>query len=117
MGSNVAGSISGVFGWFITSVCGNGPIKALWEIRVEFIQDGETLFRGAFRSKGAGAGFGIELDDADGGEFLDQLVDADFAMLGKLAEAGVFVVGEADGRAFISCGRVKVSDLERMNFR
>ena len=64
---------------------------------VQLFESGETFFWRAFRSERAEAGFGIEFGDADGGEFLDQLVDADLAVLGELAEAGVFVVGEANG--------------------
>ena len=42
------------------------------------------------------AGFRVELRDANGGEFLKELVDAHLVVLGKLADAGVFVFWKTD---------------------
>ena len=66
-------------------------------VAVELIEDGDTMRDGTFGGKCAEARFRIELNDADGGEFLDELVDADFAVFRELTETGVFVVGKADG--------------------
>ena len=65
--------------------------------RVELVEDGEALFRGAAGGEGAEAGFGVELGDADGGQVLDEFVDADGAVFRQPAEPEMFVVGQADG--------------------
>lgn len=88
----------------------------LFVVLVELFKDGQGGFGGAFRSQGAEAGFGIEFGDADGSEFLDQFVDADLTEFCKLAEAGVFVVGDADGEGF---HRIRQGSLhgKRRDFR
>ena len=50
-------------------------------------------FRPIPAQQGAKTCFGVELGDADGGEFFHQLVHADVAMLRQLAESGMFVIG------------------------
>ena len=66
---------------------------------VELVENGETFFHGSAGGESAEARLGIEFGDADGGKFLDQFVDADFAVLGELAKTGVLVVRKADGES------------------
>ena len=64
---------------------------------VELVEDLKPLLRRSPRRERTETRFGVEFGNADGGEFFDQLVHADVAVLGQLAQAGVFVVGQADG--------------------
>ena len=63
---------------------------------VELGQQSKALFRRTTRRHRTKAGFRVELRDANGGKFLKEFVDAHLAVLGKLADAGVFVFWKTD---------------------
>lgn len=74
-----------------------------WECLIQPIQQREALFCGAAGGEGAKAGLGVELGDADGGEFLHELVDAHGAASGQLPQALMRVVRQANGERGHGC--------------
>lgn len=76
-----------------------GTMQSAWlgsmacERSVELVQNLKPLLRRSPRRECSETGFCVEFGNADGGELFDQLVHADVAVLGQLAQAGVFVVG------------------------
>ena len=71
---------------------------SLGKSRIQFIEQSQTFFRGPSGSENSESRLCIKLGEADRGPFLEQLVHADIAVLGQLAKAGVFIVGQADGK-------------------
>jgi len=65
----------------------------LSERRIELIQNGQSFLCCTSGRHGVEAALGIELGEADGGEFFDELVHTHFPVFRQFAKPGVFVVG------------------------
>lgn len=69
----------------------------VFERLIELVEQGQAFLGGPVGGEGAKTGFRVEFGEAVGGQFLDQLVHADTAMMGKLAKPGMLFVGQSDG--------------------